>query len=188
MWLKTLMWLTTFYIGIRSQNKHGNSQIRAPVMSHQSACCGLVVVVRLSAHVHFNLGLSPRDSWVPGQCPPVYSINLTVSLWSGGPGKRRDAWHHEASCRSLHRRWALHPSWFFSSRSPGVHNIRILVERSFLVRSFSELLIGRWRPSSIAFLSWLLTLIDCVSVKCLEYSFPILFHYHWLYSVLMSSV
>ena len=38
----------------------------------------LVVVVRLSVHVHFNLGLSPRDSGVPGQRPPVCFINLTV--------------------------------------------------------------------------------------------------------------
>ena len=62
------------------------------------------VVVRLSVHIHFNLGRLLRDSRVPGQRPPVCSINLKVSLWSGGPGKRRDARHHMASCRSLHRR------------------------------------------------------------------------------------
>ena len=42
-------------------------------------CCGCVVV-RLSVHVHFNLGLSPRDSRVPGQRPSVCSIGLTVSV------------------------------------------------------------------------------------------------------------
>ena len=46
------------------------------------------VVVRLSVHVQFNLGLLPRDSRVCGQHPPVCSIKLTVSLWSG---KGRDA-------------------------------------------------------------------------------------------------
>ena len=25
----------------------------------------VVIVVRLSVHVHFNLGLSPRDNWFP---------------------------------------------------------------------------------------------------------------------------
>ena len=34
-----------------------------------------VVVVRLSVHVHFNLGLSPRDTRVPRQCLPVCSIS-----------------------------------------------------------------------------------------------------------------
>ena len=42
--------------------------------------CIYNVVVRLSVHVHFNLGLSPRDSCVSGQCPSVCSITLTVSL------------------------------------------------------------------------------------------------------------
>ena len=50
-----------------------------------------VVVVRLSVHVHFNLGLSPRGSWVPGQRPSVFSIGLTVPVKSGEPGKERDA-------------------------------------------------------------------------------------------------
>ena len=40
----------------------------------------VVVVVRLSVHVHFNMGLSPRDSRVPGQRPSVCSIGLTVSV------------------------------------------------------------------------------------------------------------
>ena len=113
-----------------------------------------VVVVRLSVHVHFNLGPSPRESWVPRQHPSVCSIGLTVSVQSGEPGKRRDAWHHEASGRSLQRRRGLYPSWFCSSKSPGVYNVRILVERSFLVNSFSKLLIGGGRPSSTTFLSW----------------------------------
>ena len=39
----------------------------------------------------------------PGQHPPVRSINLTVSLCLGGPGKRRDAGHHVVSCRNMHR-------------------------------------------------------------------------------------
>ena len=39
-----------------------------------------VVVVRLAVHVHFNMGLSPRDSCVPGQRPSVCSIGLTVSV------------------------------------------------------------------------------------------------------------
>ena len=42
----------------------------------------IVVVVRLAVHVHLNLGLSPR------QRPSVCSIDLTLSLWLGGPGKR----------------------------------------------------------------------------------------------------
>ena len=52
---------------------------------------GAPVVVRLSVQVHFNLALSPRDSRVPGQRTSVCSTSLTVSLQSGGPGKRRDA-------------------------------------------------------------------------------------------------
>ena len=39
----------------------------------------VVVVVRLSVHAHFNLGLSPRDSSVPGQRPSVCSISLLTS-------------------------------------------------------------------------------------------------------------
>ena len=39
-----------------------------------------ISVVRLSVHVHFNLGLSPRYSRVSGQRPSVCSISLTVSL------------------------------------------------------------------------------------------------------------
>ena len=39
-----------------------------------------VVVVRLSVHVHFNLGLSPQNSCVPGQRPSVRSLSLTVSV------------------------------------------------------------------------------------------------------------
>ena len=50
----------------------------------------LMSVVRLLAHVHFNQGLLPRDSRVPGQRPPVCSINLTVSLWSSRPVIRTD--------------------------------------------------------------------------------------------------
>ena len=39
-----------------------------------------VVVVRLSVHVYFNVGLSPRDSGVSVQRPSVCSISLTVLL------------------------------------------------------------------------------------------------------------
>ena len=35
---------------------------------------------------------------------PDSGINLTVSLWSGLQGKRRDALHHVLSCHSQHRR------------------------------------------------------------------------------------
>ena len=38
----TLMWLTTFYIGIISKDKYNKSQFRAPFLSHQSVSCGLV--------------------------------------------------------------------------------------------------------------------------------------------------
>ena len=38
------------------------------------------IVVRLSVHVHFNMGLSPQDSCVPGQRPSVCSIGLMVSV------------------------------------------------------------------------------------------------------------
>ena len=48
------------------------------MLSICSSSC--VVVVHLSVHVHFNLGLSPRDNRVPGQRPSVCSIGLTVSL------------------------------------------------------------------------------------------------------------
>ena len=40
----------------------------------------MLVVVRLSVHVHCNLGLSPRDRCVPGQRPSVCSMGLTVSV------------------------------------------------------------------------------------------------------------
>ena len=41
---------------------------------------GCAVVVRLSVHVHFILGLSPRDCRVPGQRLSVCSIGLMVSV------------------------------------------------------------------------------------------------------------
>ena len=62
-------------------------------------------------------------------------LKSDVALWSGGPGKRRDDWHHLASCRSLYIRetYILLGS---SLVEPGVHNIRILVERGLSVISW----------------------------------------------------
>ena len=139
------------------------------------------VVVRLSVHVHFNMGLSPRDSWVPGQHPSVCSIGLTASVQSGEPGKQRDAWHHEASCHSRHRRRGLHPSWFCSCKSPGVYNIRILVARglsfhfwlsrtTFLSWRWTALTTAAvWSAWSVVFLS-LFTIIGSTIFRCLVYS------------------
>ena len=63
------------------------------------------------------------------------------------------------------------------------------VERSFLVRSFYEILIGGGRhPALHSLHDSFNSLIDCVSEERLECSFIILCDHHWFYSVAMSSV
>ena len=60
-----------------------------------------VVVVFLSILVHFNLGISPQDSWFPGLNAPVFSINMTESMSWGGRVQRRNASRHVAQTLRL---------------------------------------------------------------------------------------
>ena len=92
-------------------------------------------------------------------------------------------------CRSLHTCWGLYLFLFCSCRSPGVHNIRILVERSFLVivfflnclmaeddhlapHSFHDSWQPYWLRQSEVLGVWLsfLTIIGSTVFRCLVYS------------------